>query len=368
MFRKIVALTVLLFGALSITQVFTPASAADEISIYLTAANTEGIPGQELVFTATARGMTCTLSAFRLELNYDESRLEYQGLIPSEGVGNDNYRAREEAGKIIVVFLAEKNGIVVNKDASLVSFRFTVREDAPTGLAELNLVGDGFADESVHEIPVDGEDAVSANILPKPTYSCRLRALEADHGTLEPHFRPDLYSYHISVPAEVKTIEFFAAAQDPEATVRVSRKTLEKAGSDTLIRITVTASQGGSRQVYEVTVSRAARASSTSGNLSGTASRSGKTPSASSKSTGTTSREVSEASHFNGISERESSYSVLEDSETSPKSGIILQENRFSPFLTGILLCAGGLLLAALLLIAGKRKKQKSTEDEGHNR
>ena len=83
----------------------------------------------------------------------------------------------------------------------------------------------------------------------------RLLSLTPATGTLSPAFDPDRLTYTLTVPFEVTTMTFEAQPVEG-ATYRVNRKNLGSGGSDTLFTITVTAADGETKTVYQVTVHR----------------------------------------------------------------------------------------------------------------
>ena len=96
----------------------------------------------------------------------------------------------------------------------------------------------------------------------------RLLSLTPASGTLTPAFDPDRLEYTLTVPFEITTMTFTAEAAEG-ATYRVNRKNLGAGGSDTVFKITVTAADGETKQVYEVTVHRSEKVSSSSSSSSG---------------------------------------------------------------------------------------------------
>ena len=91
----------------------------------------------------------------------------------------------------------------------------------------------------------------------KPILSeeAQLLSLVPATGTLTPAFDPDRLTYSLTVPFEVTTMTFTAEASEG-ASYRVNRKNLGAGGSDTLFTITVTAEDGETKTIYQVTVHR----------------------------------------------------------------------------------------------------------------
>lgn len=140
-------------------------------------------------------------------------------------------------------------------------------EPAAGALSRVNRknLGPGGSD-TVFTITVTAEDGETKNIYqvavhreekeePLLSDDARLLSLTPETGTLSPAFSPDRLSYTLTVPFSVTTMTFTAEPVEG-ATYRVNRKNLGAGGSDTLFTITVTAEEGETKTVYEVTVHR----------------------------------------------------------------------------------------------------------------
>ncbi len=90
---------------------------------------------------------------------------------------------------------------------------------------------------------------------PELSQDTRLLSLLPETGQLVPDFEPEILEYSLTVPYEVAAMTF--SAQPAEgASCRVNRKNLGAGGSATLFLLTVTAEDGESKRVYQVTVHR----------------------------------------------------------------------------------------------------------------
>ena len=132
---------------------------------------------------------------------------------------------------------------------------FLVRGDAPLEKTLLRAsvfqVVDGNS-EPVQEVM---ETELALQVLPPPSTDARLLSLVPETGQLTPAFHPEVLEYRLSVPFEVTSMTF-AAQPATGASCRVNRESLGAGGSDTLFRITVTAEDGETQRVYQVTVHR----------------------------------------------------------------------------------------------------------------
>ena len=90
---------------------------------------------------------------------------------------------------------------------------------------------------------------------PELSQDTRLLSLLPETGQLVPEFEPGILEYSLTVPYEVTAMTF--SAQPAEgASCRVNRKNLGAGGSATLFLLTVTAEDGETQRVYQVTVHR----------------------------------------------------------------------------------------------------------------
>jgi len=83
-----------------------------------------------------------------------------------------------------------------------------------------------------------------------------LTALTPFEGTLKPTFSQDVFTYTMDVNYDVTTVEFAATAGE-NGTVKINRRSLQKAGSATSILVTVTAADKKNTSQYVIVVSRA---------------------------------------------------------------------------------------------------------------
>ena len=134
-----------------------------------------------------------------------------------------------------------------------VSFEFKARKTADITTTRVEVyVEQVAAQKEVPEIP---PVSVEYEERPPASSEAKLLALNPDSGELEPEFSPDITEYEMSVPYSVTEMSFGISAS-PGARVSVNRRNLGSGGSDTLFRLTVTAEDGVTKQVYTVNVHR----------------------------------------------------------------------------------------------------------------
>lgn len=134
-----------------------------------------------------------------------------------------------------------------------VSFEFKARKGADTTDTRIEVsIEQVAAREAVQDIPPVG---VEYQGRPGESSEAKLLSLSPSDGELEPEFSPDITQYKVSVPYSVEEMNFGLSAS-PGAKVSVNRRKLGSGGSDTLFRLTVTAEDGVTKQVYSVDVHR----------------------------------------------------------------------------------------------------------------
>ena len=87
-------------------------------------------------------------------------------------------------------------------------------------------------------------------------HSCLLKSLMPSIGSLNPNFDPYIFNYFIDVDYDINEVNFLAETLDPEASFKISRKRLRKAGEITDIHITVRNNEIKEKQIYTVSVNR----------------------------------------------------------------------------------------------------------------
>ena len=211
----------------------------------------EGEPGGVVEVSVIYDGSLGEVAAFRASVEYDPAVLEYLRPAYGESVREGTVTTVSAFGKVESVFTADQGTVLAAGEG--ITYRFRVVEGATPGKSSLFV--------SVFEIsgpepsPLGNDTDVSFGFLvPEPPSSdARLVYLAPDVGELEPGFSPECLEYTMTVPYEVDAITFLAEPV-AGAVCRVNRKNLGSGGSDTLFKITVTAQDGETKAVYQVTV------------------------------------------------------------------------------------------------------------------
>ena len=214
----------------------------------------EGRPGGVVEVAFPYDGSLGEVAAFRAQVQYDPTVLEYLRPTYGESVQAGTVTTQNTPGKVASVYTAPAGGPYLAAEDAIV-YRFRILESAVPGLATVFASAFELSTPEPAAIPEDVDVSLSFQVLEPPSSDARLLSLAPDHGQLQPAFDPDVFAYTMTVPYEVEAVTF-TAEPVPGAACRVNRKNLGSGGSDTLFRITVTAEDGETKSEYQVTVHR----------------------------------------------------------------------------------------------------------------
>ncbi len=214
----------------------------------------EGRPGGVVEVAFPYDGSLGEVAAFRAQVEYDPTVLEYLRPTYGESVQAGTVTTQNTPGKVASVYTAPAGGPYLAAEDAII-YRFRILESAAPGLATVFVSVFELSTPEPAAIPEDVDVSLSFQVLEPPSNDARLLSLAPDHGQLQPAFDPDVFAYTMTVPYEVEAVTF-TAEPVPGAACRVNRKNLGSGGSDTLFRITVTAEDGETKNEYHVTVHR----------------------------------------------------------------------------------------------------------------
>ena len=320
------------------------------------------------------------ISAFRLYLSFDNSRLSYKGIKVSDAMDDGRFKLREENGSIVAIFLEDKQGLKAEKDkiTSLFEVDFSISEDVMYDSTNIEAYVDSALDSNCNDINI--YNSLNQNItisspLPADT---SLKSLSPNSGTLTPDFDSNITNYSIDVDSSIDSITFDAIPVDPAAIVKINKKSLGKQGSTTEISITVTSPDKNSSTVYSVNVNRLLKettVSATESSKSASASTSSKKTSSSNSNTASSNSKTANSSSSKSASSSASSSkksASASSSSTKPSSNqqiksvkssssesnknpyteighnLVMKKNSFDVFLMFILMCV--CIFAAIFL------------------
>ena len=182
-------------------------------------------------------------------LNYDEDQLilsktsvliEGTWVIEFDG---DAFRAYDETGEN-----------PINSETALFTVSFKVDDLAADTEVVVSVIDIKAAAGSEAEAEAVESASYSVSITPPKSTVNTLKSLTVGNGTLSPAFRPDAYTYTVSVPFSVTKLELSYVVTDSKAKVSVNNPKLT-AGETTKVTIKVTA-ENGSSATYTISVKR----------------------------------------------------------------------------------------------------------------
>ena len=214
----------------------------------------EGRPGTQVEARFFYNGTLSGVAALRIRLEYDPEVLRFQEVQYGDQLEKGETATKNEDGVLstVVTLPGEETSLDIG---DLLVCSFLVRGDAPLEKTLLRASVFQVVDGNSEPVQEGMETELALHVLPPPSTDARLLSLVPETGQLTPAFHPEVLEYRLSVPFEVTSMTF--AAQPAEgASCRVNRESLGAGGSDTLFRITVTAEDGETQRVYQVTVHR----------------------------------------------------------------------------------------------------------------
>lgn len=253
-----------------VTLRFSSIFANSSVEFHLLPSNNAPINSEEFsvdVFIEPSANVN--ISTFLLKLNFDSSKLKYTGIYSN--YNTDNFKTYLNGDLLQIIYLTNENGIDIDQGSStlLLELNFKVLSNATSGVSGISGSIEGLANYDAERLFVSTFEGTDISISQVPAADCNLSALSAEIYKLTPDFDPLITKYNVSVPSSKSSIDISATASDPEAAVKISRKTLNAAGKSTDIVVTVTGSDKKSKKAYTVTVLRsdeAYKASVSSGN------------------------------------------------------------------------------------------------------
>lgn len=218
--------------------------------------------GDTVRLNASVRDGAEDAAGFRLRVSYDGDTLRFLG-TETTGPANGTLRTNSASNPIYSVYVCNvsgENAPVLS--GTIVTFLFQVRDGAEAGSTQISAQADQVCDFDGSPLDAGGTGDVSLNIT-SLSDEALLTGLVPSQGMLRPAFSPETSDYSLSVDSGVDSVSFEADAA-AGGTVKISRKSLKAAGSDTQIAVTVTSADKSTQRQYFILVSRAAKAAASS--------------------------------------------------------------------------------------------------------
>lgn len=272
--RRFMAALFLLFLA---AFFWRPAGAKADTAPYFTfSLNREEASAGDLVrVQVQARASAEPAAGFRARVFYDSDSLTFAGMESSAKIQSGTLETNSVSNPVCCVYVCNTDtGSAPSLSGNILTFVFEVRDGAKRGQSTVTADIDQICGYSGGVLGSDCGEAMQLRIESGSSSCAELSDLEPSPGRLSPDFSPDVLDYDMRVASSVESVTFYADAADG-GRVKISRKSLHAAGSDTPITITVTSEDGSSKTVYQVTVHREeAPPSSQAGNRPAASSRS----------------------------------------------------------------------------------------------
>jgi hypothetical protein len=219
-----------------------PASAAQEEMVRL---------------NVTAYKTETTAAGFRLRVYYDEDSLEYISTETSSTVKSGTMQTNCSSGYLNCVYVCNpEKGYAPKLSGTVASFLFQIKSNAHPGNTALTVTADQICDYEGNLLDANNTEKKLILKIPEPLSSeARLTELTPSAGTLIPDFSPSVFNYTLVVSSEINAVNFKTAAADG-GTVQISRSTLNGAGKETPITVTVTSEDQTQTAKYMITVQR----------------------------------------------------------------------------------------------------------------
>ena len=216
------------------------------------------VSGEEFTVSLNvlANSEPINISAYRLKVNFDSSKLTYKGLYSY--INNDDFESYNNGNDLNILYVTSERGFDLNAGDSkiVLELNFKVLSNCDIGTNTISATIDGICDYEAEALPLPEIDPITINVVQSGEGNCDLAELSAAEYKLSPAFSSDITKYSVEVPYSKSTMEFEAIPLDQEASVKANRKTLKSAGTPTDINLTVTSADKKSKKVYTVTVNR----------------------------------------------------------------------------------------------------------------
>lgn len=260
--RRIAAHIILLL--LLLTSIIPVTAHADTVPYFTFSLDTASAPADGLVkLQIYANPVPDTAAGFRMTIEYDESAVSFVRTETSSQIKTGTMMTNGDVNPIRSVYVCnvdQKTAPVLS--GNIISFVFKVHDDAQKGKVTFGAHIDQICNYQAKQLNLNYDEDLTLNIDPElnPSDRAYLTSLYPQTGSLTPSFSSDIFEYEMNVGYDVTSVEFEASAGSG-GTVKINRKTLGRAGTDTSIIATVTSADKKAKVQYVVTVHRQAEPS-----------------------------------------------------------------------------------------------------------
>jgi hypothetical protein len=203
-----------------------------------------------------ARASADPAAGFRARVFYDSDALTFSGTESSSKIQSGTLETNSSSDPVCCVYVCNTDkSSAPSLSGNVLTFVFQVRSGAEPGQSTVTADIDQICGYSGEILGSDCGETMQFQIESGSSSRAELSDLDPSSGRLSPDFSPDILDYEMRVASSVESVTFDADAVGG-GRVKISRKSLHAAGSDTVITITVTSEDGSSKTDYRVTVHR----------------------------------------------------------------------------------------------------------------
>ncbi len=197
-------------------------------------------------------------AGFRMTIRYDDKVLSFVRTETSSQIKSGTMATNSAGNPIYSVYVCNVDEKSAPKlSGNIISFVFKVKDGVPDGKTGIGAHVDQICNFQARQLNLDYDEEIPLTIVRPDVISneAYLSELEPVDGRIRPNFSSDVYEYAMNVNYDVNSVEFAASAAE-NGSVKISRKSLEKAGAKTRIVATVTSEDKKSKAEYVILVSR----------------------------------------------------------------------------------------------------------------
>ena len=378
------------FLILVLSLSFKSLAERNNINLFMECLNTDVQQGENLLISLCGNSENIdNISTFRTKIHFDSSKISYKGIYPKGILTSNEFKVNVTDNCITIIYLTKSTGFYLDsdQDTQILDIKFTVNNDCPIGESIISTELDSVCNYDIQEIFSGTLNDIYLQISEPTEPDCTLLFLEPSEGTLNPDFNPNILDYEVDVPYSTKIITFNAEPKNESCTVKISRKTLNSAGSPTLIKITVSDTPSKNKLIYTVTVNRLPKTDSNNKNNSSESSskkpkkkssyktKSSKTTPGKTKVSKNIDSQDEHDKHTNhklnankhpdkSVNSNNASQSSDYDNISTPERTFILRENQFNSFLAGVFTILIISLLSYIIFIKIKSKNNLNKEEQ----
>jgi hypothetical protein len=270
--KTFLAVTLTLLLALPIFYPCT--AAADQTVPYFTYSldKQSAVSGDFVKLKINANYHDDTAAGFRMVISYDAAALGFVRTETSSQIKSGTMVTNSDNNPIISVYVCNTDQATAPKlSGNIITFTFKVNDDIQEGKTVIGAHIDEVCNYQSQQLHLNFDENLSLKVKPEEQLSNKayLTSLIPQKGTMTPQFSPNVLTYFMQVDNTVNSVEFTATAGE-HGTVKINRKTLQKAGTDTAIVATVASADKKATSQYVITVSRAEKPTASAGSAGGT--------------------------------------------------------------------------------------------------